>query len=333
MPEPFDDPDLPGSGSDDPPLPVGEALRPRKFKRQILAETLDEPLRERFVQETFDFLNRRFDQLAVRFDDISKTNFNPFLLLITAPVYNIFSPLEVAERLQLGKAFHGDDTAFGKLAEDKFLTILGASSPPQKRSTDSTIRNRWSSIDLQSTIDGQLYLMSIKAGPWTMNQSHANEMIRHFNELREETGAKIIIGITYGRYRNLNNKPLVVQRGLDNPDWYDFLVGKDLWEFVSGVKNVHKEIFKAVRIAQRRFALEHSDETFSEKLIANRLKISSSLRKQFKVAADDDFWGTLFNSMFESDVGLPGYPDHASAIVIDPEEIDREVNDGPTGAV
>lgn len=79
------------------------------------------------------------------------------------------------------------------------------------------------------------------------------------------------------------------QRGLNNPDWYDFLVGKDLWEFVSGVKDVHKEMFKAVRIAQKRFALEHSDETFGEKLIANRLKISVSLRSNFELRPTTTF--------------------------------------------
>src|SRR6185437_8758863 len=142
------------------------------------------------------------------FDDISKTNFNPFLLLITAPVYNIFSPFEVAERLQFAKAFHGDDTAFGRMAEEKFLNILGATSPPEKKSTNPDERRLWSPIDLHAMIEGKRYL--------------------------------------------LNNKPSLAARGLDNPDWYDYLVGKDFWEFVSGVEGVHKEIFAAIREAQRR---------------------------------------------------------------------------------
>lgn len=302
-------------------LPLAEALRPRRFKRTALQPKLQQGLAKKFEEETFKFLKRRFETLAIDFDDISKTNFNPFLLLITAPVYNIFSPFEVAERLQFAKAFHGDDTAFGRMAEEKFLNILGATSPPEKRSADADERRLWSPIDLHAQIQGQRYLMSIKAGPWTMNQSHAAEMIGNFRQLREATGANIIIGITYGRYKNLNNKPSLVARGLGNPDWYDYLVGKDFWEFVSGVEGVHKEIFAAIREAQRRFAKEHSDETFSERLVGNRLKIATSLRKKFSIQADDDFWGTLFNSMFESDAGLPGRPDEVPALVVQPVDV------------
>lgn len=301
------------------PLPIAEALRPRRFTRNTLSEELPEGAIELFIDETYQFLNRRFQTLAVDFNDIAKTNFNPFLLLITAPVYNTYSPFEVAERLQFAKAFHGDDTAFGRMAEERFLKVLGASPPLEKK--DTSKKTRWSPIDLEATIDGQRYLMSIKAGPWTMNQSHANEMIQNFQALREETNAKIIIGITYGRYKNLNNKPVLVQNGLGNPDWFDYLVGKDFWEFVSGVKDVHKEIFKAIRIAQKRFAAEHSDETFNELLIANRLKIASSLRKQFRVTADDDFWGTLFNSMFESEAGLPGHENEVAPLAVAPIEV------------
>lgn len=293
----------------DAPLPVAEALRPRRFNRPTLLDALPEDCRDRLQEETYLFLKRRFRELAEQFNDISKTNFNPFLLLITAPVYNIYSPYEVAERLQLGKAFHGDDTAFGRMAEEKYLSIFGAKTPAEKSSQDADTRRRWSPIDLELTIDGQRNLMSIKAGPWTMNQSHAAEMIHQFQQLHEETGARILIGITYGRYKNLNNKPALVDRELGSPDWFDFFVGKDFWEYASGVRDVHRDMFAAIRIAQKRFADEHADRTFSERLIENRLLIASSLRKSFSVRDDEDFWGTLFNAMFESKAGLPGQPD------------------------
>lgn len=290
-------------GGDAQPLDLAEALRPRKFRRAPLVDALPEPVRAELVRETVEFLSRRYKELAVRFDDISKTNFNPFLLLITAPVYNIYSPFEVAERLQLGKAFHGDDTAFGRMAEEKYLRLFGAETPIEKRQPSK--KNLWSPIDLNIVIDGQRYLLSIKSGPWTMNQTHANEMVTNFHKLHKETGAKIIVGITYGRYKSLNNKPALVSTRLGNPDWYDFLVGKDFWEFVTGVRDVHRHIFSAIRDAQKQFSQLHSDETFHEKLVANRLKIASSLRKQFSVKDEEDFWWTLFNNMFESTAELP----------------------------
>lgn len=291
------------------PLPAAEGLRPRRFSRAALLDALPEAQRAELEEETYRFLKRRFRELAENFNDISKTNFNPFLLLITAPVYNIYSPFEVAERLQLGKAFHGDDTAFGRMAEERYLRIFGAATPAEKSSADPIQRRRWSPIDLELMVDGQRTLMSIKAGPWTMNQAHAAEMIRYFNELREQTGARILIGITYGRYKNLNNKPALVDRELGSPDWFDFFVGKDFWEYATGVKDVHRDMFAAIRVAQKRFADEYADRTFSERLIENRLAIASSLRKNFSVRDDEDFWSTLFNAMFESKAGLPGQPD------------------------
>jgi hypothetical protein len=184
---------------------------------------LPEGAHEAFVNETLAFLERRYDTLAVRFDHIAKTNFNPFLLLITAPVYNIFSPFEVAERLQLGKAFHGDDTAFGRMGEERYLRLFGAEVPPEKEAGKAA----WTPIDLDITVEGQRYLMSIKAGPWTMNQEHANAMVDKFPAIHEETGANIMIGVLYGRYKNLNNKPALVDRALGSPNWFDFLVGRD----------------------------------------------------------------------------------------------------------
>ena len=280
------------------PISLSDALRPRRFRRATLVEELHPQIRARFVEETLSFLSRRFD-LAVRFDDIAKTNFNPFLLLITAPVYNIFSPFEVAERLQLGKAFHGDDTAFGRLGEERYLRLF-AREPPEK----TLRRAAWEPIDLDLEVEGQRYLLSIKSGPWTMNQAHANAMIDKFPAIHDETGANIIIGILYGRYPNLNNKPALVDRELNRPPWFDFLVGRDIWEFVTGVNNVHKHIFGAIREAQRQFGLLHADETFHERLVSNRLKIAASLRKQFNVQDEADFWETLFNNMFETDTSF-----------------------------
>jgi hypothetical protein len=279
------------------PISAKDANRPRRFKRTALLSELPKEIHKKFVEETTAFLTRRHNTLAINFDNINKTNFNPFLLLITAPVYNIFSPFEVAERLQLGKAFHGDDTAFGRMAEEKYLGLFGAVTPPEKKKEKAA----WTPIDLDVTIEGQRYLLSVKSGPWTMNQEHANAMIDRFPDIHKQTGAKIILGITYGRYASLNNKPGLVDRSLGNPDWFDFLVGRDFWEFVTGVSNVHKHIFLAIREAQKAFGAKHFDETFHEKLVSNRLKIASSLRKQFNVEDEEDFWETLFNNAFDDD--------------------------------
>lgn len=269
-----------------------------RFVRKKLADKLDPLIFEKIVIETRALLDRRFESLAVDFDDISKTNFNPLLLLITAPVYNLQSPFEVAERLQLAKAYHGDDTAFGKFGEEKLLPLFGVRPIELKKSKTAAVKELWSPVDAEAAIEGKDYFMSIKSGPWTMNQSHANEMIKSFPQVHKETGKKVFIGLLYGTRSQLNNKPELVARSIGHPDWFDYLVGRECWEFISGVKDVHREIYKAIRQAQKEFSEAHKDETFNEKLIANRLKIAASLRKKFDIDEEEDFWWTLFNGAF-----------------------------------
>lgn len=275
---------------------AADELRPRRFRRSKLVRGVPRSTMDQLVQETEDFLERRYNKLAKYFDDISKTNFNPFLVLITSPIYNIFSPLEVAERLQLAKAFHGDDTAFGRMVEEKYLPVFGASVPAEKKENKKKLA--WTPIDIQIEVEGRRFLISVKSGPWTMNQEHANAMVNKFPNIHQESNANILIGITYGRYEHLNNKPMVVENGLGSPEWFDYLVGRDFWEFVSGISNVHVEIFRAIRTAQKKFLDRHKDETFHEKILSNRIKIAASLRKKFDVETDKDFWETLFRNAF-----------------------------------
>lgn len=292
-------------------------VRPRRFARQNLADALSPGVHSAIVRETDSLLERRLAK-ANEVTDIRQTNFNPFLLLITSPVYNIFSPYEVAERLQLGSSFHGDDTSFGRFAEEKILPLFGATLPAQKDRLNRALAAVWEPIDRSMEIEGHTYLMSIKAGPWTMNQSHANGMIEKFPAIHANTGARCMIGITYGRYADLNNKPALVDASLGHPDWFDYLVGKDFWEFVSGVRDVHVHIFKAIREAQAQFAERHRDETFHERLIRNRLDIAASLRRKFDLDKEDDFWETLFNNAFEGGDELP--PASAAADLDAPEQ-------------
>jgi hypothetical protein len=273
--------------------------RSRKFARKKLQAKLDPAIFQQLVFETKALLERRYASLAEGFNDIADTNFNPFLLLITAPVYNLFSPFEIAERLQLGKAFHGDDTAFGRFGEEKLLPLFGVSECSDKvKATQDKHGGPWEPIDRELLVEGERYLISVKSGPWTMNQSHAHAMIDKFPVIHAQTGCAIVLGIMYGRYENLNNKPALVESALDSPPWFDYLVGRDFWEFVSGVKDIHKEVFRAIRQAQKEFGEAHKDETFHEKLVGNRLRIASSLRKAFNVKEEEDFWETLFSHMF-----------------------------------
>lgn len=130
-----------------------------------------------------------------------------------------------------------------------------------------------------------------------MNQDHAHNMIRNFPAIHAQTGSDIIIGITYGTANSLNNKPAMVSKVTGN--YVHTLVGRELWEFVTGVKDAHKEVFRAIRQAQREFAVAHGGKTFYEHVIEARLSLSESFRDAFGlVGADDDMWERIFNGSF-----------------------------------
>lgn len=272
--------------------------------RATLLDAMPQGQFDAVVRVTRSLLDRRFDSMQ-NLRDVAATgvNLNPFLMLAMAPAYNIFSPYEAAEYAQNAKLPHGDATAFGKFVEDAIFPIFGAGWPAEKyhakraphgSAYEST---RYSSIDGDITVDAIRYLITYKSGPWTMNQSHAHEMIANFPLVHQQTGCDIIIAITYGTPSRLNNKPALV-RTRTGP-YVHTLVGRDLWEFMTGVKDAHMTIFEAIKEAQREFATAHGGKTFYEHLISARLELSESFRKAFDLnGAGDDMWEQIFRGSF-----------------------------------
>lgn len=269
---------------------------PPPLRRATLLDEMPEDQFDRLVAATRGLLDRRF-AVARRLVDVASkdVNVNPFLMLAMAPAYNIYSPYEVAEYAQNAKLPHGDSTAFGKFVERDIFSIFGSVEPPEKSAPDT--KALFSPIDAHLTVEGTRYLLTYKSGPWTMNQSHAQEMVYRFPDIHETTGCDIIIGIFYGRRDRLNNKPALVRRGTG--PYVHTLVGQELWEFVTGVKDAHLCVFKAIRVAQRQFALDHGGKTYFEHLVEARLKLAESFRNAFGlVGAEDDMWEQIFKGSF-----------------------------------
>ena len=191
-----------------PPVDVGRSFHLAK---------MPEGQFDSLVKVTRRLLDRRFQKVRELTNVASKdVNINPFLMLAMSPAYNIFSPYEAAEYAQNTKLPHGDATAFGRFVEEAIFPIFGATYPNEKPEGRDEISARreearlFSPIDGEITVEGRRYLMTYKSGPWTMNQSHANEMIANFPSIHDQTGCDIIIGITYGTPDRVNNKPRLV---------------------------------------------------------------------------------------------------------------------------
>lgn len=95
----------------------------------------------------------------------------------------------------------------------------------------------------------------------------------------------------------MNNKPALVRAGTG--PYVHTLVGKELWEFVTGVRDAHLEVFRAIRKAQAEFALDHGGKTIFEHLMEARLRLAQSFREAFGlVGAGEDMWEQIFEGSF-----------------------------------
>lgn len=287
-------PDQGPVAAEDQQTPADEQLVVESaLTRTELSDEMPPAIYEAVVTESLAFIERRFASMQETRAVSEKNNLNPFLMLLMAPAYNVFSPFEVAEYLQNAKMPHGDATAFGKFVEDRIFPLFGVISPPEK----AMDRPLFSPIDAEITVDGTRYLTSWKSGPWTMNQSHANEMLNRFPSIHTQTGCEIILGIIYGTEKQLNNKPALVRRGTG--PYVHVLVGAELWEFVTGVRDAHMKVLDAIREAQGRFAVAHGGKTFYEHMIEARLALAESFRREFELTGDnEDMWTQLFERAF-----------------------------------
>lgn len=122
-------------------------------------------------------------------------------------------------------------------------------------------------LDLEFVRDGIHYIISIKSGSNWGNSSQQEKLAEHFSKavtrLRQgRVNAEPILGICYGKARTRRNP----KHG------YLKLVGQNFWTFISGDKELYKEIIEPVGYR----AKEHND-TYSKE----HDRLTNLLTKQF----------------------------------------------------
>lgn len=305
--------------------PVGRTTGPLypQYERVTLTEEVPAEVRTQLATAVLGLLNSRYADYTKegKYTTIEGYDIHPFLLLALAPMYNVNSPYEVAQHVQISKSSHGDATAWGRFIEERVLRHFGWRTPAEKKDTtiipDTTMRRSvaWENIDQEHELDikdclsGAIHrnrriLLSLKSGPATIKQGDKTGMAHQFPVAYRDAGANplVVLGVTYGRYERSNKKPDGIIADLNAPTWFDYMAGKDFWEFATGIRDFHIKVFSVIREAQRAFAAAHKDETFFEELVKARLKIASTFREQFLAGAElregEDFWDALFKSAF-----------------------------------
>lgn len=97
--------------------------------------------------------------------------------------------------------------------------------------------------DIQKQKGKQKYFIQVKSGPNTMNVDMVNSLNEVIAEYKKnEPNASFLLGMTYGRKSRISSQIKDNLSDFEN----SFLIGRELWDFVSEERNFHRELFKVL---------------------------------------------------------------------------------------
>jgi hypothetical protein len=197
---------------------------------------------EKTAKETGLFLGRRLRKLRTRIGGV--LNINPFLMRALKDFHQIKDQQSLAEFMLAGHLAGGHATAFGNMIDEKILPQVFAT-----KRLDSTCRHEvpysreiFDDIDhLVDRKDGQ-YMLSLKAGAWTIQLGQAMGLYRHFLALGEEglQGKGIVVGVFYGhsglltdKYRIVRGENVRHQTEMQQLDYVSVKAGQQFWSWLN----------------------------------------------------------------------------------------------------
>jgi hypothetical protein len=162
---------------------------------------------------------------------------NPYVLITSASVMNLGEPAAFGAFLFNSKLYMALETSFGKSIEAAFVGQYPLASPhkwidaPEKLAEFAALEglNReerakrrvdsvWREVDRSCVVGARRYLVSIKSGPNTINDTQVQGMTRaiidNYQRWTEQTKATypkvreldVVLGLTYGTNCTTNNK-------------------------------------------------------------------------------------------------------------------------------
>lgn len=219
---------------------------------------------------------------------------NPFLAPLIWNLHGFNNGSELAEFLIGGHFYIGHGTGFGKFIDEKILPEVFKT---QKLSRSSRVamqmtHSAYDNIDHVVEKEGKRYLLSLKAGKWTIQLGQAVNLNASLNQICEfrTAGAtsfeKIIVGTFYGRSEGLTDKYRII-RGINtglNHDVVDLtsdvevISGRQFWAWLGDDHNTQDWIVEGiVRATKASAAAEKKASEDTEKIERNITKAFSTI--------------------------------------------------------
>lgn len=137
---------------------------------------------------------------------------NPFMLPILFDLHNIRDFGELSDLFVSSHLMVGHNTGFGKLIDEKILPeVFGTQKLDRefRRINKPFIDSCFNEIDhLVDRGDGNIGLLSLKAGKWTIQLTMAMQLNYSFNEIltKYDQFEEIVVGVFYGTVEGLTDK-------------------------------------------------------------------------------------------------------------------------------
>lgn len=241
-------------------------------------------------------------------------NVNPFLLRCIRDLHGIDNQDSLAEYLLIYHLAVGHATGFGKMIDEKILpgvfgtTRLDAKTRRSLRLTQSIFDD----IDHIAKINGNEFLLSVKAGAWTIQHGQAMQIYGNFKALGEKGLSKdgIVVGVFYGHKGLLTNKYDIV-RGI-NPrhqaeltplDFVSVKAGKEFWSWLNGGEMATQDwVMEGIRAGANKFF--KGRETAGRVADQAKTRLKDELRAKYGLPKDGSLdWPSLLHAINDEPEG------------------------------
>jgi len=237
--------------------------------------------KELVVKKTAEVCEWWIDQRLnkIRKQQIETMSINPFLVPLIAGIHGLETNRTIGEYLIIGHLLTGYNTGFGKLVDEKLLPkVFGTAKLDRKyRSQQGLTHACFDDIDHVVIKGGQVTLLSLKAGRWTIQLGQAVNLNHSFAEIQESFGGKInniLVGCYYGTREGLSDKYDIlrgVNRGAkhdveDLTGFVDVKAGLKFWEWLGDEPSTQEWVLEGflAGISNHRAQIQSTLEHFEE---------------------------------------------------------------------
>ena len=225
-------------------------------------------VQENFVKIlTAQFVQRQLDMIEKM--ELETVNVNPIL----SGALNLNNETDLIRYYAYQAISRSIVTSVGFLVQN--LLLYASDSIIEGKHDDLGEETKWDLV-VEKLDEVKAYL-EIKSGTNDLNKAQIHHYVNEFNKI-EEKGFRAFIGETYGK-----REDQTVTHGLYKmylPEWEKrTLIGKELWEFVSGQKNYHD---KLVDILFKTSKALLADDTFIKKIEKKIEPLTVDFRKKYK---------------------------------------------------